>query len=229
MRPTVGATAIVLVLAGCGGGAGSVAVSAASSLTDAFTVIEAEFEALNPGVDVVMNFGGSSTLAAQIRAGAEVDAFATADPVHLDGIAEGTVFARNEIVIATPPGNPAGISGLADFGDPEPYLGLCIEGVPCGELARSALAAAGVEPDVDTLEPDVRSLVTKLLAGELDGGIVYRTDLDGLDGVEVPDRYRAAATYEVAALDSDGQAFVDFVLSPRGEEILVEHGFAVAP
>lgn len=216
---------LAALLTGCGQGADRLTVSAASSLTDAFGEMATAYEAANPGTDVVLNLGGSGSLAAQIEAGAEVDVFATADGSHLEGIAPGTPFAGNDMVIATPPGNPAGIVGLEDFADPAPFLGLCAVGVPCGDLARQALSSAGVVPDVDTEEPDVRSLVTKLVAGELDGGIVYRTDLQGLEGIEIPVAHRPTARYEVAALTGTGQAFVAFVLSDEGRAILTGHGF----
>lgn len=202
-----------------------VTVSAASSLAEAFGEIERAFEVANPGVDVVLNLGGSSSLAAQIQAGAAVDVFATADGAHLAGIASGRPFAGNDIVVATPPDNPGGIVGLEDFADPNLYLGLCAEGVPCGDLARLSLRSAGVVANIDTEEPDVRSLVTKLLAGELDGGIVYRTDLEGLHGIDIPAEHRASATYEIAALTREGDGFTDFVLSDAGRSILLDHGF----
>jgi molybdate transport system substrate-binding protein len=212
-------------VAACGTGADIVTVSAASSLAEAFGEIERAFEAANPGVDVVLNLGGSSSLAAQIEAGAAVDVFATADGAHLAGIASGRPFAGNDIVVATPPDNPGGMVGLEDFADPDLYLGLCAVGVPCGDLARRALRSAGVIADIDTEEPDVRSLVTKLLAGELDGGVVYRTDLEGLFGIEIPLEHRASATYEIASLTGAGDEFVDFVLSDAGRSILLDHGF----
>ncbi len=215
----------IAVLAGCGSGGERVTVSAASSLAVAFDELATAYEAGHSGVEVVLNLGGSSSLAAQIEAGARVDVFATADGRYLAGIAPGTVFATNEMVVATPPGNPAGSAGLEDFMDPGPFLGLCAVGVPCGDLAREALASAGVDPVVDTEEPDARSLVTKLAAGELDGGIVYRTDLPGLVGIEIPPEHRPSADYEVASLTDEGASFVAFVLSEAGRMILVEHGF----
>jgi molybdate transport system substrate-binding protein len=213
------------LLVGCGSGGDRVTVSAASSLAVVFGEMEAAFEAEHPGVDIVLNLGGSSSLAAQISAGADVDVFATADAAHLRGIATGTPFATNDMVVATPRGNPGGLAGIADFSDPALFLGLCAVGVPCGDLAREALDSAGIDPTIDTEEPDVRSLVTKLLAGELDGGIVYRTDLPGLTGIEIPPEHRTTARYEVAALTSEGEPFTAFVLSDAGRSILRAHGF----
>ena len=54
------------------------------------------------------------------------------------------MFARNQLVIAVPKGNPKGIAGLADLTKPDLKLALCAVQVPCGAAAKTALAAAGV-------------------------------------------------------------------------------------
>lgn len=232
-----------LVLVACGGdGDDTVLVSAAASLTDAFASIEGAFEAANEGVDVVLNLGGSGALREQIVAGAPADVFASADLSLMEELVDageiaGTpqILAFASMAIATPPGNPAGVTGLADFADPDLLIGLCAEGVPCGDYARAVFAAAGVDPAIDTNEPSVRSLLTKIAAGELDAGIVYTTDVvaaSSVTGIPIPDAVNVRATYPVAVLDGapnrDGaEAFVSFVLSAEGRAILESHGFGV--
>lgn len=221
---------------------GEVVVSAAASLTDAFAAIEAAFEQVHRASDVVLNLAGSSTLREQILAGAPVDVFASAStddlaPAVDAGLTAGDpqVFARNRLQIAVPAGNPAGVDGLEDFADPDLFLGLCAPDVPCGELARQALASAGVTPAADTNEPDVRALVTKVAAGELDAGITYVTDVvaagAAVAGVGIPAAHNVTAIYPIVALhqapNPDGAAaFVAFVLSDRGRALVADHGFA---
>lgn len=218
-----------------------VRVSAASSLSDVFAELESAFEAANPGVDVILNLGGSPLLREQILAGAPVDVYASASagtmaPIVEAGLSEGepTVFARGLLQIAVPVGNPADVTGLDDFGNEELFIGLCDQPVPCGELARQVLVRAGVDPVVDTGAPNVRSLLTKIEAGELDAGIVYVTDVRSVsgrvDGIAIPDAMNVAADYPIAVLaegpNRDGaRAFVDFVLSEIGQTILAGHGF----
>lgn len=236
---------LCLLPAACGGGessAGSeVLVSAAASLTDAFGDIETAFEDVNPGVDVVLNLGGSSALREQILEGAPADVFASANTSNMDQVVEAdevegapAVFARNLLQIAVPPGNPAGVTGLDDFGDEDLLIGLCAEEVPCGDFAREALANAGVTPAIDTNEPDVRALLTKIAAGELDAGITYVTDVvsaDGeVEGVDIPEEHNVIASYPIAALANAphpeaASDFVAFVLSDEGQAILELHGF----
>ena len=219
-----------------------VLVSAAASLTDAFAEVEAEFESANPGVDVVLNLAGSSALREQILEGAPADVFASANTSNMDQLAEAgevaresQIFVRNLLQIAVPSGNPAGVTGLEDFGRDELLIGLCAEDVPCGDFAREALANAGVTPAIDTNEPDVRALLTKVEAGELDAGITYVTDVaptDGaVDGVDIPEDVNVVADYPIAVLANApnpdaASAFVDFVLSDEGQAILTKFGFA---
>jgi molybdate transport system substrate-binding protein len=149
--------------------------------------------------------------------------------------ADPEVFVRNLLQIAVPSGNPGEVAGLEDFARDELLIGLCAEDVPCGDFAREALANAGITPSIDTNEPDVRSLLTKVEEGELDAGIVYVTDVlstgGAVEGVVIPEDQNVTADYPIATLASapnpDGAGvFVEFVLSDEGQAILGEYGFA---
>lgn len=220
---------------------GEVLVSAAASLTDAFGEIESAFEAANPGVDIVLNLGASSALREQILEGAPADVFASANTSNMDQVVEGgaasdpQIFATNLLQIAVPTGNPGGVTGLEDFAREELLIGLCEEEVPCGDFGREALANAGVTPSIDTNEPDVRALLTKVEAGELDAGIVYVTDVlstgGSVEGVDIPTEDNVVASYPIAALTEApnpdaAAAFVEFVLSDEGQTILNGFGFS---
>jgi molybdate transport system substrate-binding protein len=219
---------------------GDITVFAAASLTDAFTELGTTFESENPDASVEFNFGASSALREQILAGAPADVFASANPSNMDQVVDGGAasgpedFVTNLLEIAVPAGNEAGVTGLDDFADPDLLVGLCAEEVPCGEFGREALANAGITPSIDTNEPDVRSLLTKIEAGDLDAGIVYVTDVmaagDAVEGVDIPADENVIATYPIAALTDAANAevagaFVDFALSNEGQEILQSYGF----
>jgi molybdate transport system substrate-binding protein len=222
---------------------GTITVFAAASLTDAFAEAADAFGRANPDVTVELNFGASSALREQILAGAPADVFASADPSNMDGVVEAgevegepEVFAHSALAIAVPAGNPGGVEGLDDFADDSLLIGLCAADVPCGALGREALDNAGVTPAPDTDEPDVRSLLTKIEAGELDAGIVYSTDVestDGVEGIEIAEEDNVVTDYPIAALAHAGEpeiaaAFVELVLSDGGRAILESHGFAPA-
>ena len=135
-----------------------------------------------------------------------------------------------------PAGNEAGVTGLDDFANADLLIGLCAEEVPCGEFGREALANAGVTPSIDTNEPDVRSLLTKVEAGDLDAGHRLRHRRasaagDAVEGIEIPaddnvDRHlpdrRARPTRPTPRSPRRSSTFV---LSDEGQEILDSYGF----
>lgn len=221
--------------------AGTVTVFAAASLTDVAEAIADELTLIHPDLELRFNFAGSSTLREQILQGAPADVFASASVAIMesltdDGLVEGeaVTFARNGLFIAVPRGNPALVSGLSDFSRDELLIGLCARRVPCGELAHQALDAAGIEESLDTEEPDVRALVTKIAADELDAGIVYASDVvaagDDIEAIPLPRDIAPTATYPIAVLTSSddpdaARVLVDFVLSPPGQTLLREYGF----
>lgn len=223
-------------------------VSAASSLTAAFTDIGAAFQDANPGVTVTFNFGPSDGLAGQINEGAPVDVFASASPTWMDsvetdgpGVSGRTDFARNKLAIIVPVDNPAGIEGLDDLTEDGVLLVLAAEGVPAGDYAREIFANAGIADaalaNVVSNEEDVRAVVTKVLSGEADAGIGYVTDVtpdvaDEIMLIAIPDDVNVIATYPIAVVaeseEADlAQSFVDYVLGD-GQQVLADYGFLPA-
>ena len=207
---------------------------AASSLTDALDELERRYERDEPGVDMVVNLGGSSTLAAQIEQGAPADVFASADIANADRVADGhsvTVFARNELVIAVEPGNPQKVRGLADLTRDELVVVLASPEVPVGAYGEIVLEGAGVTAAVDSFEQNVRSVASKIALGEADVGLVYRTDVvaagGDLDAIEIPADRNVIADYAVVAVTGTERAdgLVAFLLSDEAQAVLIEQGF----
>jgi molybdate transport system substrate-binding protein len=242
------------LLAGCSdpeGAAGTseraLTVSAASSLTEAFTEIGDAFESANPGVTVTFNFGSSDGLATQINEGAPVDVFASASPTWVDavqddgpGVTGRADFARNELAILVPYDNNAGIEGIDDLSEDDLRLVLAAEGVPAGDYAREILANAGIAgalANVVSNEEDVKAVITKVLSGDADAGIGYVTDVtpgvaDQITLVPIPDDVNVVATYPIAVVSGSEEAdlaqrFVDYVLG-GGQRTLAEYGFLPA-
>ncbi|MCE7006630.1 molybdate ABC transporter substrate-binding protein [Kibdelosporangium philippinense] len=221
---------------------GEVTVFAAASLTETFTQIGKDFQAANPGTKVKFNFGGSSALAQQIDQGAPADVFASASPTNMKqvtdtGAATGPVtFVRNKLQIAVGKGNPLKIASLADLVKPEVKLALCAEQVPCGAAAKKAFEAAKLTPKPVTLEQDVKATLTKVRLGEVDAALVYKTDVSAaandVDGVDFPEAAQAINDYPIVTLTkapnaTGAKAFMDYVLSPAGRDVLTKAGFDV--
>jgi molybdate transport system substrate-binding protein len=219
-----------------------ITVSAASSLTDVLPAIATAFGKKYPQVTVTFNFGGSSTLVTQLKAGAPVDVLATAsEPTMWSAYNAGLVsipllFAKNSMAIAMPSDNPARIASLADLARPGVLVGVCDAAVPCGAAARELLRVNGITVTPATRELDVRAVLGKVESGDLDAGIVYVTDVRAagraVSSVSIPTGTNVSTTYPIAkVLDSPNPAaawafvkYVRFSLSAQG--LLRAYGFA---
>lgn len=238
--------------------AGELTVFAAASLGDAFKAMSEPFAAANGGATLIFNFAGSDALATQISQGAPADVFASANTKQMQvvigagGVPGGAerVFARNRLVLVYPEENPAGLRSLRDLARPGLKLVLANPSVPAGAYALEFLAKASRQPEytaaysptvllnVVSYEENVKAVLGKVTLGEADAGIVYATDAaavaDGSIGtLEIPDALNAIAAYPIAATAGAAQPglaqrFVDFVLSPAGQQILAARGFLPA-
>ncbi len=223
---------------------GTVSVFAAASLTAAFNALGTDFQRGNSGVTTKFNFAGTPTLVTQIEQGAPADVFASADTANMDrlkgdGFTAGNpqVFARNKLEIVVAPGNPKGITGLADLAKPGVIYITEAPTVPAGKYALQALKMAGVTVTPKSLEADVKSVVGKIELGEADAGIVYTTDIRAagskVTGVSIPDADNVIATYPIVAVKATtnspaANAFIAYVLSAAGQAKLQSFGFLSA-
>lgn len=251
----VAMVALVVLLAACGSApssgsgppgaspgplSGTVTVDAAASLKEAFTTLASQFEAAHPGTKVVLNFGPSSGLAAQITAGSPADVFASASTTVMDRVVAAgdasspTTFARNVMEVVVPSTNPAGVTGLADLARSGVKVALCQPAVPCGSVAAKVFANAGITVTPVSEELDVKSVLTKVILGEVDAGVVYVTDVRAagakVSGIEIPPTANASTSYPIATLTAAANpraaaAFTRLVLSPAGQRVLAEAGF----
>lgn len=250
--------ATVFVVTGCGSsgaptasGAGrggkesrSLTVFAAASLQKVFTELGKTFENEHPGVKVTFNFAGSSDLVTQLREGAPADVFASADTKNMDKAAgddlvEGRplVFASNTLQIAVAPKNPRNINSLADLTKEGVHVVVCAPQVPCGAAAATVERSANVDIKPVSEESSVIDVLNKVVTGEADAGLVYRTDVKGaggkVDGVDFEQSRQAVNKYPIAVLRSSEQSqlakqFVGLVGGPAGQQALAKAGFQQA-
>jgi molybdate transport system substrate-binding protein len=221
---------------------GGITVSAAASLTGAFTAIEEDFEDDHPGATITVNFGSSGTLATQILEGAPVDLAAFADEANLTeiddaGLVEGDVgtFATNSLIIVTKPGNPRDIQALSDLATAG-TISLCVDTAPCGKFANQVLSGAAVtvpESNV-TRGQDVKGTLAAVTQGDAEAAIVYVTDARAagptVATVAIAADQNAVAKYPIAVIEGTGdaalaEAFMAYVLGPDGQAVLEEAGF----
>lgn len=233
--------------AGCAGADGNahLDVSAASSLKTALTASAPSFDA----ADLRFSFAGSQQLAAQIRAGARPDLFASADSQLPDalaaaGLAETPVsFARNELVLAVP-ARGGKVRSLTDLGDGGVTLAIGAPAVPVGAYARAALDRLAPRlrlralSNVRSSEPDVAGVVGKLAVGAVDAGFVYITDVRAAGGrlraIRLPRRVQPQVLYKAQVIRGArnpalARAYIESLIRGPAARALREAGFLPPP
>ena len=222
-------------------------VSAAASLTNAFTELKANFESANNGVSVATNFAASNPLLQQIKEGAPADVFATADQDTMNKAQDGKLidpatrinFVLNTLVMIVPADSKAEIATLDDLKKLERLAVGKPASVPVGRYTRDSLTAAGLWEALESkyiFGQNVRQVLDYVSRGEVDAGFVYATDAK-----KAGDKVRVVMTmgnhepvlYPIAVVSASShkelaQKFVNFVVSPAGMEVLQKHGFMPA-
>jgi len=221
-------------------------VSAAASLTNAFTDIGKQFDARNPGAKVTFNFASSDVLVSQIAKGAPADVFASADEVAMNrGEKEGMIatgtrkdFASNALVVIVPASSKIPPKALSELAGPT-VKRIAIgtpQTVPAGRYAKEALESAGIWAAVApklVFTQNVRQALDYIAREEVDAGFVYATD-----AAIMPDRVKVVfdapsktpVRYPIAVVKDSrnaklAQAFVAFVGGEDGRKTLARHGF----
>jgi molybdate transport system substrate-binding protein len=250
----VAALAVILALLALAPAAGAeeVLVSAAASLKPAFEEIGRRFEAANPGVRVLFNFGASGDLAAQIAAGAPVDVFVSASARDLYRLESAgllapsslRVVAANRLVLVVPAASALGIDSFPDLAKPA-VKRIAIgnpTSAPAGRYAEETLRTLGLLDavwDRVVLAENVLQILNWCARGEVDAGVVYATDARSRRdevrvAAEAPASSHAPILYPAAIVRDaphgrNGSAFIALLLSPAGHDILAAHGFLPPP
>jgi molybdate transport system substrate-binding protein len=219
---------------------GTITVFAAASLMGTFTQLGQQFDTAHPGDTVKFSFGPSSGLSTEITSGAPADVFASASPTNMDTVvsagdaASPQDFAKNTMEVAVPPNNPGKVTSLNDLAKKSVKVALCQPQVPCGVVAAEVFKNAGIKVKPVTLQPDVKSVLAQVELGSVDAGMVYVTDVMAagtkVKGVTIPANDNASTLYPIATISSSkeksiAQAFVAYVLSPAGQQVLTAAGF----
>ncbi len=226
-----------------------VAVSAASSLTDAMKQASAAFGKVG-GPAIVFNFGASSLLARQIEEGAPADLFFSADEAKMDDLdrkglvdkdSRRSLLSNTLVIVVTREGGPD-VHGAADLMNPA-IRSLALgetRSVPVGIYAREYLVRQklwnGLKAKVVPTE-NVRAALAAVESGNADTAIVYKTD--ALISSRVRIAFEVAVddgpkiSYPVAVLrgaknSTGARRFLAFLASPEGLAIFRKFGFRVS-
>jgi len=238
-------TLFTTALAGCGASSSNehtVTILAAASLTESITDIAAAYEADHPGARVRTAFAGSQILAAQILEGARFDLFCSADDNQMDRVGGFTnapiPFATSRLVVITPASTTAVDAAGALAGAER--IALAAPEVPAGRYARAALEQLGLwdaaRPKALSLEDSVRGVLTRVVMGEADAGVVYATDTDSthagtirvfeLPGSVTVRAHFLAATGSAPPNPAGADDFLTYLVTDASAQaILRAHGF----
>ena len=169
--------------------------------------------------------------------------FASADEANLQKVVDeglapadgGTIFVTNLLQIVVGEGNPLGIDDLEDLTEP----GRGPVAVPGGgavrQVRQQAFEAAGLPVPPAGQEDKVSGVLTKVMLGEADAGLVYVTDVlaaEGVEGVDLADDEQVLATYPASVLTEApnpeaAAAFVAFLTGAEAQGILEGYGFGL--
>lgn len=232
----------------------TIRIMAAASLTEVYNDLKQAFEQKNQDISLEINYAGSQALYNQIKAGVPADIFASANIKYMDQLDEAglvvdpTVFAYNKLVLAVAEKSNC-IYKMADVLIPDIKLVIADEAVPVGRYTIQMLDKQADNPalpenfkekflaNVVSKELDVKSVVAKVILGEADAGIVYKTDINtsnqkDLRVINIEDGYNVIATYPIALLKGRSEQhktaaakFIAFLYSTEGDRILEKHGF----
>lgn len=233
-------------------GAPSLTVFAAASLTDALGEVVGLYES-RTSTRIITNFAASSTLAQQIKAGADADVFISADEKWMDELAaSGHIVAGsrqdllgNSLVLVAPKDKPfsARVASDFDFASSLPGVSRIAVAdplhVPAGRYAKQVMEKLGwwrsLQPRLLPAQ-DVRAALRLVEIGEADAGIVYSTDAAASGKVTVvaavPADTHDPIVYPIAmvkreAVNPAAVKLMDFLDGPEAAAIFARHGFRV--
>lgn len=257
----IGLLAAALLAAGCGGGAkqsppASVAqpvelyISAAASLKDALAEIQNNYKVKNPSVKLVCNLAASGALQKQIEQGAPADVFISAAPKQMNELeaknlinkASRKNLVENKLVLVVPENSALGLSKFEDITNAKVQKFSMGETttVPAGQYGQQVLQKLGLwdkVKDKAVFAKDVRTVLTYVATGNVEAGIVYKTD--AVSGAKVkivataPEGSHQPIVYPVAILSGAKQPkaaeeFLAYIAGPEGKAVFEKHGFAMS-
>lgn len=248
MKKLIGLISVAVLMCGCSNTPaqdGELLVSTASSLTEVMEKMEAEFQKIEPDIELSFNYGSSSKLRSQIEQGAPADLFLSASEKDMDILQSQQLietdsvvpFAENRLVLASLGEFPE----TADFSEIITNTKETIavgepDSVPLGDYTRQALNSQDLWQKLEgrlIYAKDARQVVTYIESGNAELGIIYSSDAvisrEITGTLEVPGQTdRVVYPGAVVAASQKQQAaanFLDFVIGPKGQAILEEYGF----
>lgn len=225
-------------------------VSAAASLKNAIEEIQPLYQQEHPETEIIYNFASSGSLQRQIEQGAPVDIFISAASKQMDELEKQSLLLaktrqdllKNQIVLVTPKSNKNNNFKLDNFNDltTQKISKIALgepKSVPAGKYAQEVLTSFKIDDKVNSKAvygKDVRQVINYVATGNVDAGIVYRTDAQVVDNAEIvataPETSHSPVIYPIAVIkDSDRSEaaieLIEFLITPEAQAVFKEYGF----
>ncbi len=231
-------------------GADELLVAAAVSLREPLLAIARRYEASHSGDRITAAFGASSMLGAQIRAGARLDVFLSADERIVRELAEtghvvaasAFALARNRlVVIRAEDSTLRGTTPAELFGPDLRRIAIPGLAVPLGRYAREWLAERGQLEGLKrrlVVTEHARATLAAVELGHADLALVYATDARLARSAKlayaIPDCEQPEILYTAVRVSGSSQLraandFLDFLRSSSAQARLLEAGFVAPP
>ena len=228
----------------------TIRVFAASSVADALKEITTAYQN-ESGDKIAFNFAGSNVLARQIEEGAPADVFVSADEIRMDQLEKAgriasetrTNLLGNSLVVITARDSRLRIPTIAELSS-NTVKRIAVadpKAVPAGVYARNHLTKLGlwsaVEPKVVPTD-DARAALAAVESGNIEVGIVYKTDAALSKKVqvalEIPASSGPSIRYPVAVVKGSKESkaairFLRYLQSQAAAKVFRKHGFLVLP
>ena len=225
-------------------------VSAAASIKNFMEEIGLIYQQEHPETEIIYNFASSGSLQRQIEQGAPVDVFISAATKQMDALEKQELLLtetrrdllKNQMVLVTPASNKNNNLKVDNFDDLTikeitPIALGKPESVPVGKYAQEVLNSFKIADKVNSKAvygKDVRQVLNYVATGNVDAGIVYRTDAQVSDNVQIvataPENTHSPVIYPIAVIkDSDNpeaaRELVEFLTTPEVQAVFEEYGF----
>jgi len=222
-------------------------LSAAASMQDVLEEIKQLYLQKYGDANITFNFGSSGSLQHQIEQGAPIDIFISAAPLQMDSLAAKKLLldetrqdlVKNQMVLVTPQDNQS----INDFSDlTKQSTGQIAMGepssVPAGKYAQEIFTSFDL---IDSIKSkavygkDVRQVLNYVATGNIEAGIVYRTDTVNAKRIKVvataPSKTHSPVIYPIAVVKDSShpeaaKQMLEFLFTYEAQEIFKKYGFA---
>lgn len=222
-------------------------ILAAASLQDAAGELKTLYESKNAGTTLTLNLAASGTLQKQIEEGAPADLFISAGKTQVDALEQKGLLLEgsrkdllgNELVLVAPKDSTlTSFDGLTGESVKKVSIGTP-ETVPAGQYAKETLTSLKMWDQLQSkmvLAKDVRQVLTYVETGNVDAGLVYRTDAASSDAVKTvaaaPEGSNKPIVYPMAIIKStkyqkQTEEFAKFLQTDEAVKVFEKYGFTV--